>query len=159
MTLAEVLRTAAEVYNPDDTIDLLGLLIIGLPASLPAIAALVVVVRGQRRGVRRWKGDRKLLNDVHKQTVNDHPEEENMREQLDRIEHKQNALHGEFSEMRSRQIDQGRNMGVIRDDIGGIRDDVGDLRGADRVAHQEHTDLVRRLNAFIRREHPGADPL
>lgn len=152
MTLAEVLHTAAEQFNPDDGIDLVGMLIAGLPASLPAIAALIVVIRGQRRGVRRWKGDRQLLNDVHRQTVNDHPEEENMREQLDRIERKQNALHGDVSEMRKRQIDQGR-------DIGGIRTDVGELRGADRDAARNQREFEQRVQAAFRREHPGSPPL
>ena len=162
MTLAEVFRTAAEQFDPSDGIDLIGMLITITPSIIAAVGVIIVgviTVRGQKRGRERWKGDRKMLNDVHRQTVNDHPEEENMREQLDRIEQKQNALHGQVSEMRSRQIDQGRNIGDIRADIGGIRDDVGDLRGADRIAQQDHTDLVRRLNAFIRREHPGADPL
>ncbi|WP_142282890.1 DUF2746 domain-containing protein [Mycobacterium aquaticum] len=107
---------------------------------------------------------------VKRQVNNDHPEEENLRDQLDRMEAAQKAerasreaaqkrtdekldeLNRRQAEMRERQIDHGQ-------DISGIRDDVGSLRGEDRQIKQEHTDLVRRLNAFIRREHPGADPL
>ena len=37
MSLVEAFRTAAEMYEPDDTVGLLGLLIIALPATLAAI--------------------------------------------------------------------------------------------------------------------------
>ena len=155
MTLAEVLRTAAEQFNPDDGIDLAGMLIVASPGIIAAVGTIilgVITVRGQRKGKERWKGDRKMLNDVHRQTVNDHPEEENMREQLDRMEQQQRALRGDVHEVRARQIDQGR-------DIGGIRDDVGGLRGEQRDDRGNLRDLETRINGFIRREHPGADPL
>lgn len=148
----EVLRTATEVYNPDDTIDLLGLLIVGLPASLPAIAALVVVVRGQKKGKARWKGDREMLGDVHRQTVNDHADDENLRDQIDRMEAAQKLMAEQVAEVRDWQVEHGH-------DLRGLRQDVGALRGEDRTARAAHDDLVRRVNAFIRREHPGADPL
>lgn len=168
-SLADAINEATADYQPDDLIDVLGLLVSNAPAIIAAIAgcsALVVAIRGQKKGVARWKRDRKLLDDVHKQTVNDHAEEDNFREQVDRMEAMQkrqeaaqkrteekiDALNQRQAEMRELQIDHGK-------DIGGIRDDVGQLRGSDRVIKEEHDDLVRRLNGFIRREHPGADPL
>ncbi|OFB44778.1 hypothetical protein BA059_02340 [Mycolicibacterium sp. (ex Dasyatis americana)] len=149
MSLVEALQSAADAYNPDDTTDLIGLALIYVAPALIAagatIATLVVTVRGQRKGIKRWKGDRKMLDDVHRQTVNDHPDTENMRDQLDRMERRQITMDGTVSEMRARLIDHGH--------------DIRELRGEDRDARAEHDDLVRRLNDFIRREHPGADPL
>lgn len=52
MSLVEAFRTAAEMYEPDDTVGLLGLLIIGLPATLAAIGTIVIgvlTVRGRER--------------------------------------------------------------------------------------------------------------
>lgn len=90
---------------------------------------------------------------------NDRPPEQNLRNQIDHLQ-RQNEILTELvkgqntvlDEIRSRQNGHGR-------DIRGIRADVGQLRGEDRVIKDEHDDLVRRLNGFIRREHPGADPL
>ena len=148
MTLAEVLHAAAEVYNPDDGIDLLGLLIIGLPALVSAIGVFVVgiiTVRGQKRGRARARRTDAMTDEIHAQTVNDHISKSNLRDDIDEIRDL-------VKDMSDRQIAYGH-------DIRGIRADVGELRGADRDANTAHTDLVRRLNAFIRREHPGADPL
>lgn len=148
MTLAEVLHAAAEVYNPDDGIDLLGLLIIGLPALVSAIGVFIVgiiTVRGQKRGRARARRTDAMTDEIHAQTVNDHISKSNLRDDIDEIRDL-------VKDMSDRQIAYGH-------DIRGIRADVGELRGADRDANTAHTDLVRRLNAFIRREHPGADPL
>ena len=148
MTLAEVLHAAAEVYNPDDGIDLLGLLIIGLPALVSAIGVFVVGIitgRGQKRGRARARRTDAMTDEIHAQTVNDHISKSNLRDDIDEIRDL-------VKDMSDRQIAYGH-------DIRGIRADVGELRGADRDANTAHTDLVRRLNAFIRREHPGADPL
>ena len=128
MSLVEAFRTAAEMYEPDDTVGLLGLLIIGLPATLAAIGTIVIGAKTEA---------------IHEQTVNTH--DTNMRDDLDEIRDMVKVIS-------ARQIDQGR-------DIRGLRTDVGELRGEDRDARAAHDDLVRRLNAFIRREHPGADPL
>ncbi|MEW2478744.1 DUF2746 domain-containing protein [Mycobacterium sp. NPDC049093] len=146
MTLAEVLSTAAEVgYNPDDGIDLAGLFIIwGLP-TLGTVIVGWLTVRGQIKGAARARKIDTKTAEIHEQTVNDHRGKSNLRDDLDEIRDM-------VKDISDRQLDQSR-------DIRGIRTDVGELRGADRDAHQEHTDLVRRLNAFIRREHPGADPL
>lgn len=146
MSLVEAFRTAAEIYEPDDTVGLLGLLIIGLPATLAAIGTIVIgvlTVRGQRAGRARARKIDAKTEAIHEQTVNTH--DTNMRDDLDEIRDMVKAIS-------DRQVDQTR-------DIRGIRADVGELRGADRTARAEHDDLVRRLNAFIRREHPGADPL
>lgn len=146
MSLVEAFRTAAEMYEPDDTVGLLGLLIIGLPAILAAIGTIVIgvlTVRGQRAGRARARKIDAKTEAIHEQTVNTH--DTNMRDDLDEIRDMVKVIS-------ARQIDQGR-------DIRGLRTDVGELRGEDRDARAAHDDLVRRLNAFIRREHPGADPL
>lgn len=148
MTLAEVLRTAAERFNPDDGIDLLGMAIDNLPAIISAVGVIIVgiiTVRGQKRGRARARRTDAMTDEIHAQTVNDHISKSNLRDDIDEIRDL-------VKDMSDRQIAYGH-------DIRGIRADVGELRGADRDANTAHTDLVRRLNAFIRREHPGADPL
>ena len=148
MTLAEVLHAAAEVYNPDDGIDLLGMAIDNLPAIISAVGVIIVgiiTVRGQKRGRARARRTDAMTDEIHAQTVNDHISKSNLRDDIDEIRDL-------VKDMSDRQIAYGH-------DIRGIRADVGELRGADRDANTAHTDLVRRLNAFIRREHPGADPL
>ncbi len=148
MTLAEVFRTAAEQFDPSDGIDLIGMLITITPSIIAAIGVIIVgviTVRGQKKGAARAGKIDAKTNEIHEQTVNDHRGKSNMRDDVDEIRELLKVVS-------DRQLDQSR-------DIRGIRTDVGELRGADRVAQQEHTDLVRRLNAFIRREHPGADPL
>ena len=148
MTLAEALTSAAEQFNPDDGIDLAGMFIVALPSIIAAVGVIilnVITVRGQKRGRARAKRTDAKTDEIHEQTVNDHRGRSNMRDDLDEIRDM-------VKEVSDRQIGQTR-------DIRGLREDVGELRGEDRAAHANHADLVRRLNAFIRREHPGADPL
>lgn len=165
MSLVEVLRTAAETpppYDPKDTTDLIGLaLIYVLPALIAAavgIASLVVTVRGQRKGKYRRDQDREVLDDVAQkvdvvrdEVKNDHVDD-NLRDQIDRLESGMRHLTGTVSEIRARQIDHGNDIGGIRDDVGAVRGELRDDRGNLR-------DLETRINKFIRREHPGADPL
>lgn len=148
MTLAEVLHTAAEQFDPSDSIDLVGMLIVASPGILAAILTGwvgIITVRGQKRGRARARRTDAMTDEIHAQTVNDHISKSNLRDDIDEIRDL-------VKDMSDRQIAYGH-------DIRGIRADVGELRGADRDANTAHTDLVRRLNAFIRREHPGADPL
>ncbi|ASR84881.1 minor tail protein [Mycobacterium phage MKC-IRE-01] len=105
MNLSDALRTAAEVYNPDDTIDLLGLFIIGLPGSLPAIAALWVTIRGQRRGRARARRVDAKTDEIHEHVVNTHTS--NMRKDLD--------------DLRELVVDGFRR---VERDIGGIREEI-----------------------------------
>lgn len=146
MILSEALRAAAEVYsNPDDGLDILGLLIIwGVPTAGTVIVGYLTV-RGQIQGKARARKIDAKTTEIHEQTVNDHISKSNLRDDIDEIRDM-------LKDMSDRQVDQSR-------DIRGLRTDVGELRGEDRSARAEHADLVRRLNAFIRREHPGADPL
>lgn len=148
MTLAEVLNAAADQFDPSDGIDLLGMLITITPSIIAAIGVIIVgvlTVRGQKKGAARAGKIDAKTNEIHEQTVNDHRGKSNMRDDVDEIRDLLKAVS-------DRQISQGH-------DIRGLRTDVGELRGEDRAAQTEHDDLVRRLNAFIRREHPGADPL
>lgn len=168
--MIHLILSGSEVYNPDDTTDLIGLALIyaapALVAAVAGVATAVITVRGQSKGKERREKDMAVLKDVSaniqavkRQVNNDHPEEDNLRDQMDRVE-RQNELLTELiqgqntvlGEIKSRQNDHGR-------DIRGIRTDVGQLRGEDRIMKEEHDDLVRRLNGFIRREHPDADPL
>ncbi|AOT25773.1 hypothetical protein SEA_TORTELLINI_28 [Mycobacterium phage Tortellini] len=130
--LRSAINAAAEVaYKPDDGIDLLGLLIIYAPAWLPALGTLAVVVHGQRKGRDRRDEDRAVLADmsekvevVKREVKNDHPDDQNMRDQIDRIEQAVHAqgqdirAQGEdIREIRQRQIEQGRDIGGIREEI------------------------------------------
>jgi predicted RNase H-like nuclease (RuvC/YqgF family) len=165
VALVDSLRTAVEPppYNPDDTTDLIGLaLIYGFPSLIAAIAGTataVITVRGQRKGKFRRDEDRAVLDEVKKkvdvvrdEVKNDHPDNQNLRDQVDRMETMLASLTSNVTDIRERQIDHGR-------DIGGIRDDVGGLRGELRDERSNRRDLETRINGFIRREHPGADPL
>lgn len=151
MTLAEVLNSAAEQFDPSDGIDLAGMLIVALPATIAAVGTIiigVITVRGQKKGAARAGKIDAKTNEIHEQTVNDHGAKSNMRDDIDEIR----ELAKDISD---RQVAQNR-------DIRGIRTDVGELRGADRDARADHDDLaqeVRRIQAFIRRQYPGADPL
>ncbi|MGV0768696.1 hypothetical protein [Mycobacterium syngnathidarum] len=89
-----------------------------LVAAIAAIAGAVITVRGQRKGQDRWKGDRKILGDIHKQAVNDHPPDENLRDQIDRMEAAQNLMAEQFDEIRDWQIEHGRDLRGIRSDVG-----------------------------------------
>lgn len=156
MTLAELLRTASEMpFNPDDSIDLAGLLIVGLPATISAIGVIVVgvlTIRGQKKGAARAGKIDAKTKEIHEQTVNDHAAKSNMRDDIDETRDLVKEMRELVKDISDRQVSQGH-------DIRGLRKDIGELRGEDRAAHANHADLVRRLNAFIRREHPDADPL
>lgn len=141
MTSGALLTIAGNIGNgvdPVDGTDLLGLFIIGLPASLPAVAALLVVLRGQHRGRKRWAHARAVLAGVDEkvdavtyQVKNDYGDDSNLRDQIDDIH------------------------ALVRD----VSAEVRDMRGDLRVARAESHDLERRIQEFVRREHPGAGPV
>jgi hypothetical protein len=148
VTLAEVLHSAAEQFDPSDGIDLAGMLIVAAPAIIAAIGTIVVgviTVRGQKKGAARAGKIDAKTNEIHEQTVNDHGMKSNMRDDIDEIRELVKAVS-------DRQIDQSR-------DIRGIRTDVGELRGADRDAAKAQREFEQRVQTAWRREHPGADPL
>ncbi|ULN72312.1 hypothetical protein [Mycolicibacterium smegmatis] len=143
MSLNDALRTAAEVYNPDDTIDLLGLFIIGLPGSLPAIAALWVAIRGQRKGRDRWSRDHETLREIHEETVNSHRGKSNMREDLDKVlagiaalQHGQEAQAAAISELQQGQEASAVAIRDLQRDVGGIREEIRTER-RERIAGDE----------------------
>lgn len=168
MTLAEVLHTAAEQFDPSDGIDLLGMLIVIIPSTIAAIGVVyvsVITVRGQKRGRERRNEDRAVLDGVAEkvdvvrdEVKNDHVED-NLRDQVDRLERGLTRViqlvedNTQKTEHISRNVtEQGRDISGIRTDVGGLRGELRDDRGNLR-------DLETRINGFIRREHPGADPL
>lgn len=137
-----------------------------------AIANLVIIVVGQRRGIKRRAEDREVLTDVKdnvavvkEEVKNDHVDD-NLRVQMDRLERQNHRLERQnqrllevlegqnsvLEEMQSRKDAQGR-------DIRGLRTDFGGLRGELRDQSEEHRSFVRRVIDFSRRNHPGADPL
>ncbi|AMS01735.1 minor tail protein [Mycobacterium phage Brocalys] len=83
----ESVREAVDAaYQPDDGIDLIGLLIIGLPSTIAAIGTGIVgvlTVRGQRKGRERARQIDAKTDEIHEQTVNTH--DTNMRDDLDEI--------------------------------------------------------------------------
>lgn len=103
--IGEAVQSASEVFDPSDGIDLLGMLIVGLPMSLPAVAALIVTIRGQRKGRERARKIDAKTDEIHENTVNDH--DTNMREDLDEI---RDMLRDGF-----RRVER---------DIGGIREEM-----------------------------------
>ena len=148
MTLAEVLRAGAEQFDPNDGIDLAGMLIVASPGIIAAIGTIilgVITVRGQRRGRARAKRTDEKTDEIHEQTVNDHRGRSNMRDDIDEVREM-------LKDIGDRQVSQGR-------DIRGLRDDVGELRGEDRTAAKAHRDFEQRVQTAFRREHPGSPPL
>ncbi|WP_243858119.1 DUF2746 domain-containing protein [Mycobacterium sp. DL440] len=73
--------------------------------SLPAVAALIVTVRGQRKGRERARKIDAKTTEIHENTVNDH--DTNLREDLDDI---RDMLRDGF-----RQVER---------DIGGLREEM-----------------------------------
>lgn len=130
------------------------------------IANLALNVYGQRKGRERRDEDRGLFKqmdnkvDVIKGEIkNDHPDDANLRDQVDRIEIIATDLKAVVEDVRDLASETRDRFGDVADDISGLRKDVGGIRGETRNVRDDHTGLVRRLNDFIRREHPGADPL
>lgn len=148
-------------YNSDSWMDIVDhlLLVLGVLSVAVATAGVPVWISNHKATKTERARNTKTLEAIRHQVENDHGDDENMRDQIDRIEARQNDLAQLFEslgiilkEIKDRQDDHGR-------DIRGMRDDMGGLRGEDRDIKKDHSDLVRRINAFIRREHPGADPL
>ncbi|ART68199.1 hypothetical protein BTO20_06035 [Mycobacterium dioxanotrophicus] len=123
------------------------------------VTNLVIMIIGQRRGIKRRDEDREVLSDVKANTdvvryqvKNDHPDEENLRDQLDRME-------AHITEMSRRQLAHGRDISGLREDVGAVRDDVGGLRGELRDDRTNLREFKAGVNGFIKRVHPGEDPL
>ena len=124
--IGEALRAAAEATtDPDSPLDLLALFIVGMPASLPAIAALWVTIRGQKRGRERWDHDTEKLTEIHEETVNSHKGKSNLRDQIDALETKVDEVVGGIA-----KLEQGHR--ELRRDLNGIREYLRQER-ADRI--------------------------
>jgi len=131
--IGEALRAAAEATtDPDSPLDLLALFIVGMPASLPAIAALWVTIRGQKRGRERWDHDTEKLTEIHEETVNSHKGKGNLRDQIDALETKVDEVETKVDEVVGgiAKLEQGHR--ELRRDLNGIREDLRQER-ADRI--------------------------
>lgn len=139
--LQSIVSTAAEVYEPDNGTGLIGLLIIGLPSTIAATLSGWALVRQKRieAGVQA----------TNKQVVNGHADADPLRKDLDT---KFAQLGSKIDGLDGLVRTQGR-------DIGGIREDVGMIRGEAREDRQNLAQLEGRIAKFVRREHPGAEPL
>ncbi|QBI97273.1 hypothetical protein KD930_gp29 [Mycobacterium phage Kevin1] len=141
MNLSDTLRAAAEVYEPDDAWGLLGLLVVNGAAILAAIGSLisvVVTVRGQKRGRRRWSHDREKLDEIHEETVNSHKGKTNMRDQIDALEQKVDLIAVGVTALQQGQETHNVAIRDLKRDVGGIREELrterkeriaGDARG------------------------------
>lgn len=120
--IGDAVPSASEMLDPSDGIDLLGMLIVGLPMSLPAVAALIVTIRGQRRGRERARKIDAKTDEIHENTVNDH--DTNMREDLDEI---RDMLRDGFRHME-------RDIGGLREEMRTERQEriAGDQRRCNR---------------------------
>lgn len=86
------LQAAVSVYNPDDLLDLLGLVIIG--GFLVASAA-----------VSTWISNRTMkrkVDEVHEQVRNSHPEDRNLRDDIDQISEGVQHLHNRIDGLATR---------------------------------------------------------
>jgi len=128
---------AAEVYEPNDAVGLVGLLIIGLPTTITAVGTVFVLVRqhktkGQVETLQQHVADvqqgvatvQQGVVETKNQVVNGHPQP--LRVDLDRqfadvIENVQ-ALHNE--------------VGGLRHEVGGMRTDIAVEQGARREANR-----------------------
>lgn len=132
-------------YEPNDWFGLAGLAILAIAGMVGA----AITARAAHKSVTKvgeQVADVQIkVSAVKDQVQNDHPISPNLRDDLDEIRDL-------IKDMRDRQADQGR-------DIRGMRQDMGEMRGEAREDRHNLSDLEVRLNAFIRREHPDADPL
>ncbi|AEN79887.1 hypothetical protein SEA_PURGAMENSTRIS_27 [Mycobacterium phage Purgamenstris] len=159
-TLRSAVDAAAELYEPDDTIGLLGLVVANGGSIIAAIGTIVVgviTVRGQRKGRDRWSSDRETLREIHEETVNSHRGKSNMREDLDKVLDGITALqHGQelqaaaitalqqgqeaqaaaVSELRRGQDAQTVATRDLQRDVGGIREEIRTER-RERIAGDE----------------------
>ncbi|AXC38492.1 hypothetical protein SEA_RUBEELU_29 [Mycobacterium phage Rubeelu] len=106
--IADALRAAAEIYEPDDTIGLLGLLVVNGAAIIAAIGTIVlsiITVRGQRAGQDRARKIDAKTDEIHEQVVNTH----------------ETNLRADFDELRDLVTDGFRR---VERDIGGIREEI-----------------------------------
>ncbi|AGI12976.1 hypothetical protein PBI_BUTTERS_29 [Mycobacterium phage Butters] len=106
--IADALRAAAEIYEPDDTIGLLGLLVVNGAAIIAAIGTIVlsiITVRGQRAGQDRARKIDAKTDEIHEQVVNTHD----------------TNLRADFDELRDLVTDGFRR---VERDIGGIREEI-----------------------------------
>lgn len=133
-------------YEPDTLIGLIGLIVIGIVTLAGALISAWATLRS-----------RKDVRDVREQVKNDHPS--NLRDDIDALHRSVKStqesvelLAESFATFRRHLGDQGR-------DISGLRDEIGSLRKEARSDRDALAELEARLIRFIKREHPGAEPL
>lgn len=141
-------------YNSDSWMDIVDhlLLVLGVLSVAVATAAVPVWVANHKATKTERAKNAKTLEAIRHQVENDHPDDENMRDQIDRIERKIESQGVILQEIQDRQNDHG-------DDIRGMRTDMGGLRGELRDDRGELREFKTRVHDFVDREHPGAPPL
>ncbi|MDQ2636161.1 MAG: hypothetical protein M3Y83_04690 [Actinomycetota bacterium] len=113
------------------------------PTTVIGLLALIIVTLGgivhlriqQQITSRQVRDSAGKIDEMHEQTVNDHQQQSNLREDLDTTRDATIASHDVVSEIREiardmqeRQMAQGREIFGLRTDITGVRTDVSGLR-------------------------------
>lgn len=163
----DLIRAAGEMVDPQDGVDLAGLLIVGLPATLAAIGTLIVgvlTVRGQLAGrIRAQKVDAKT-DAIYESTVNTHDtllrdDVDGIRDDVQDVKRQGESTQAAV-EMLAEQLYLLRHqLAEFGKDVTGLRRDDGTIRGALREESEARRDLEKRVVRAFRREHPGAEPL
>lgn len=114
-------------FNPDSWMDVVALLGLGL---IGLVTAGLPLWHKAKEAADTAKTTEHKVTEIHEQTVNDHGQEANMRDQLDRIEQNQ-------ARMERRQDELADDMKGVKKDVGRLADSVID----DRAMH--HKDVER----------------
>ena len=137
-----IAASAGEVaFDPADSIDLLGLLIVYAGVWIPAVGTLIVVLRGARR-----EKDRAAKTDeIHEHTVNSH-RSSNLRAQIDRLEANVGAINSgivRLSDQHDRLRDDLTEVRECQTQLARCQEELrGDVR---RLSEELHTERVERI--------------
>lgn len=104
--IESVMTLAAEVYEPDDAWGLVGLLIVGLPSTITAVASGLILWR--TRKVQRG------IDDTNSQVINDHEDAPPLRVDLDG---KFSVLGTKIDGVTTTLLDHGNRLNSIEDHL------------------------------------------
>lgn len=126
-----------------------------LPTTIVGLVGLAIVTIGGIIHLRVQQSvTSRKVSEVHEQTVNDHMNKTNLRDDLDETRDATIATHDGVSEIRNivrdiqeRQMAQGRELGGMRVDMTGVRADMTgvrtDLTGVNQRLHDERERSIR----------------